>query len=244
MNRTYRGLVLRRDGGTAHGVIKDLSPLQLANEIIAWLFAKGLKLKIPNAYLAIADQSNLLTTDAPKLGNSGASLVFVSEDLGVPNLYRRIEASADQKEAFGIFLEWADLGKTYAFDAWIANTDRHPRNFLYGGPDNIWLIDHGHAFNGPFGDFRKLQAEFAYQSKLADWVSPKLTPRQKVDCRKKAGAIERALAGLDIEQELSDHSVQTLMGKGDIDAIQGFLTARANHVVRLACEALGMPKLV
>src|SRR5690606_22477174 len=97
----------------------------------------------------------------------------------------------EQVQILQDILAWADLGHLYAFDSWIANIDRHPGNLLFGGKDEIWLIDHGHCFSGPTWEPSDLDPGAAYRNRLAEWLTCHLTPDQK---HQRAAEIDKLIA--------------------------------------------------
>ncbi len=172
VNPTFRGLFLLRDKSRRHGFIKDLNVQQLVNELLAAVLGRELGLPVPAPYLGFAPTGVLSAKMCPLADGSG-HLVFVSEDVGTPNLAQQVQFGDAMLAAIlvNVLRNWVSLGNLYAFDAWIANTDRHMCNLLIDGPSNIWLIDHGHAFTGPQWQPHDLDPVRAYSHRLSEWLT-------------------------------------------------------------------------
>lgn len=242
INDTFSGMFLLPDGSRRHGVLKDLNVQQLVNELLAAVLGQALGLPIPNAYLGFAPNGTLPAKQCPLLSGAG-HLVFVSEDVGTPNLTQQVIAGGPVIEALLInaLRNWLSLGQLYAFDAWIANTDRHPGNLLIDGPANIWLIDHGHAFTGPNWQPHHLNPILAYQHRLSEWLTARLSPAQKSSKGHDAAVFATKIATVPVQQALSDSGVDSLLPPPSVVALKDFLMKRVQHVPKHAKDALGVP---
>lgn len=131
VNATFRGLFLLPDQSRRHGVFKDLNLQQLVNELLAAVLGRELGLPVPTPYLGFAPAGVLSAKMCP-LSNGSGHLVFVSEDVGTPNLAQQVQCGGGMLGAIlvDVLRNWVSLGNLYAFDAWIANTDRHMGNLL------------------------------------------------------------------------------------------------------------------
>ncbi len=245
VNDTFSGMFLLPDGSRRHGVIKDLNVQQLANELLAAVLGQNLGLPVPNAYLGFAPVGTLNAKHLPHANGSG-HLLFVSEDVGTPNLAQQVVAGGTFTEALLInaLRSWLKLGHLYAFDAWIANIDRHPGNLLIDGPTNIWLIDHGHAFTGPQWQAHHLDPIIAYQHRLSEWLTGHLSPLQKSNKGHDAAVFSTQIATVPVEQALSEGGVDKLLSPPSVKALKDFLMKRVQHVPQHAKDALGVPALV
>lgn len=244
INDTYRGQVLLEDETIRQAIIKDLDLSQLCNELLAFCLARHVGLPIPDCFLGLARPDVLAVTKGPSLPD-GSRLVFVSTDVKVPNVTFRLTTTAGlaQLELLSEIVRWADLGKLYAFDSWIANIDRHPGNLLFGNSGEAWLIDHGHCFGGPAWKPGDLDPAREFANRLSEWVTPFLTLDQKTARRSEASAVEAGLSGFNADLPTQSSRVTDLMPNEHVQALKNFLVGRSSHVTAHASKALGIPVL-
>jgi hypothetical protein len=245
VNETFRGQILLADGTVKNAVIKDLDQRQLANELLASVLAHAAALPVPDGYLALVRGADLAVSKAPRLAD-GNHLVFASVDVKVPNItFRATGASSDeQQQLLQDILEWADLGHLYAFDSWIANIDRHPGNLLFGGKNEIWLIDHGHCFSGPAWQANDLNAKTEYRNRLSEWLTGSLTLEQKRKRSSEVTKFKNVISNIDVSGSSNHSRIAALLPANDVLAVEGFLKDRINNVVVQSNKALGVPTLV
>ncbi len=245
VNDTYRGFVLLGDNTRRHGIIKDLNLAQLVNELLATVLAQGLNLPVPDGYLGMVANRDLPVDKLPLPDGSG-HLVFVSADVQTPNLTQQLEGT--NQAAVQALIEhlkcWLNLGKAYAFDAWIANTDRHTGNLLIDGPSNIWLIDHGHAFTGPNWSIADLDPIADYRNRLQEWLTACLTTDQKHATGRDASQFAIKATTINIPQALADSYTERLLSTQACAALKDFLERRVQDVPTHAKKALGIPVLI
>lgn len=245
VNATFRGMFLLPDQSRRHGVFKDLNLQQLVNELLAAVLGRELGLPVPTPYLGFAPTGVLSAKMCP-LTNGSGHLVFVSEDVGTPNLAQQVQFGGN---SLGLFLvdalrNWVSLGNLYAFDAWIANTDRHMGNLLIDGPTNIWLIDHGHAFTGPQWQPHDLDPVRAYSHRLSDWLTGHLSATQKSEKGRDAAVFATKIAAVPVDQAMVDGAADRLLSPPAAAALKDFLMKRVQHVPKHARDALGVPALI
>lgn len=246
VNETFRGQILLADGTVKGAVIKDLNQTQLSNELLSSVLAQAAGLPTPNAYLALVRGDDLAVVHAPRLAD-GNRLVFASVDMKVPNITFRASAATEYHEQMQLLrdvLEWGDLGHLYAFDSWIANTDRHPGNLLFGGKNEIWLIDHGHCFSGPDWEPGDLDPHRAYRNRLAEWLSGFLSTAQRNQRSSEAARFAQTIAEIDIAASARDSRIDVLISAVHVTAVAGFLKGRTPNVPAHSNKALGMATLV
>jgi hypothetical protein len=137
------------------------------------------------------------------------------------------------------FAKWPHLGALMAFDIWIANTDRHPGNLLFGGNGDIWLIDHGHSFTGPTWLGNNLDPSANYANRLTQWLTPELDAPCKI--RGVASANEYADGIISLDTALAGRCSQIaiVLSIGDAQAVTGFIHSRKLSVKAQANSALG-----
>lgn len=247
VNDTYRGQVLLADQTVHAAIIKDLDARQLANELLVAVLGRALGLPVPDVALGRAHPDDLAATKAPQLSDA-SRVVFVSRDVKIPNLTRSINANAANPAVLQTILDalkdWPALGILYAFDSWVANVDRHQGNLLFGGRDEIWLIDHGHCFSGPAWKAADLGPDNQYLHKLALWLTGCLSLAER---RRYSTAVEgcvNSIGQVDIALATAESHVSSLLPPEDVQAVEAFLRDRIANVPRHANAALGLPSLI
>jgi hypothetical protein len=170
VNASWRGAVQEPSGPVVPAIIKDLDSRQLANELIAHSLCRIVGLPIPDAYIVIDDGTLPEAMKGPaapeelcgELGITAGRLLFASavcgnsfaKTFGIPRRGEIAESLFDavRRRVIGEIRErlngWPLLGIAAAFDEWAAVIDRHEGNLLLDADNQIWLIDHGHAFTG------------------------------------------------------------------------------------------------
>ncbi|MEE8609666.1 MAG: HipA family kinase [Sphingomonas aquatilis] len=241
---TYRGQVLRADMSTANAIIKDVPPKEMVNELISFVLARQLLLPIPDLLLAQAAPSDLPATKGA-LTRDGRRLVLASVDVSVPSItFRYTEDVPGRARLLAAVTAWPPLGRLYGFDAWVANTDRHAGNLLFGSGAEAWLIDHGYAFTGPAWESSALDPLAMYRHRLGEWLTAFLTVDGREMRARQAGALEADLRLIDIESAMRAAHADRFLDSADVAALSGFLSTRVNEVARLASSALGTPVLI
>lgn len=245
VNDTFRGPVLTDDGQERLAIIKDLNLVELCNELVVFCLARESSLPIPDCYLGLVRPGTLSVSKAPQL-QDGSRLVFVSVDVKVPNVTYQWIGSDDAGKGALIaeIAKWSDLGNLYAFDAWVANTDRNTGNFLFGGDNEYWLIDHGHCFTGPNWHPENLKPDGEYLNKLGLWVTQFLTKGQKKECAKAARQFGAEIDGFDATETTQNSRIPDLLPPLYVEALKRFLEKRTARVSLDASKALGVPQLV
>lgn len=242
VNETFRGQVLLADGSVKLAIIKDLDARQLANELLGSVLAKAVGMPTPDTFLGLVKTGDLNVTHAPALVD-GNRLVFVSVDVKVPNLTVRLQQSPDASTQAALMkrvIDWADLGRLYAFDAWIANIDRHAGNLLVGNTNEFWLIDHGHSFSGPAWEPQDLKHDGDYTNRLKEWATPRLDQAQRTRLAGEAATMGQALRTLGLADARTVCMIDRLRSTAHGDAVESFLHDRTANVEQLASRALGM----
>ena len=241
---TFRGQVMLEDQTVRQAVLKDLDLTQLCNELLAFALARHVGLPIPDAFLGLVRPGILPVTKGPAV--SGGRLVFVSTDVKVPNLTFRLTCAdqAGQIDLLNEVAKWADLGRLYAFDAWIANIDRHCGNLLFGNPGDAWLIDHGHSFTGPAWSPPDLDPAKDFANRLTEWMTPMLSTDQRTARKAEAASVEASLSGFDATTISNSSRVSDLLPVDHVNALKAFVEGRAGRLTFHASKALGVPVMV
>lgn len=245
VNVTFRGQVLTSSDQTRQAIIKDLDLIQLCNELFAHSLAREFGLPIPDSYLGLVRPGVLSVSKAPKT-KDGSHLVFVSVDMKVPNVTYRLAGidTKGRKILLDHISNWIDLGKLYAFDAWIANVDRHHGNLLFGGNNEFWLIDHGHCFTGPNWQANQLIPDVYYSNLLSQWVTKHLTLEQKKRHVSKVNKFGSDIESFDASKSLKNSRINELLPVQCVSALKVFLNERIAKVPDHAMKALGLPRLI
>jgi hypothetical protein len=245
INDTFRGQILKADQSIAHAVLKDLPVKQLVNELAASFLAHSKGLPTPKVYLARVEPGVISVSKGPKLSD-GSGIVFASEDVKIPNVaFSFRNSTAPQSDLLiATLIKWKLLGGLYAFDTWIANTDRHAGNLLFGGGDDVWLIDHGHSFTGPNWTSTDLKPDAAYRHRLKEWLTPRMTSDQRLqkskDGAKFVGAINKS-ESLNVAQDCGADTYMTSPEDTDLGI---FVSQRVDFTVKITNDALGVPTVV
>jgi hypothetical protein len=240
MNDTFRGQVLCNDGETRHAIIKDLTPRQLANEIMAAAVGLAAGLPIPLPIIAKIEPGVLKVSRCPLSDKSG-HLVFASADVDAKSVQQIFCGDPSLVPLVREKLAgWTDVAAMYGFDTWIANIDRHEGNLLFSGRNEIWLIDHGHSFTGPKWNAARFKPDAQYNNRLSSWLTPTLSDDRRRELAGPAGALPERLDGVELARLGELNYVAHILARGDFDALVVFLNARVEHVPRLASEALGL----
>lgn len=239
INAVFRGQVALNDGTTVQAFIKDISRREFANELLASALALRLGLPVPTPIVARVSSSDLPAVNIPYL-DSGDRLVFASASVPAPPILQVLQSSGAQAgEVMGRIAKWPRLGDLYGFDSWIANTDRHRGNLLFGGQDDVWLIDHGHSFTGPHWKPEDLVPWQTYNNRLSEWLTPFLAGSRRAQVAGGAEVLASDASQIDLAQLAAANGVRTMLGE-DFNAIVSFLTARTEHIRKLSTTALGL----
>lgn len=244
VNETYRGQVKLADGSIAMAIVKDLSLRQLSNELLASTLARALGLPTPRVFIAAARPGVFELKHAPSLSD-GSKLVFASLDAETPSfVFRYKEDPALAPSLLAALISWKGLGRCYGFDTWAANIDRHAGNLLFGGPKNVWLIDHGHAFTGPEWIMADLRPYDKYAHRLGVWLTPSILPVDRTVKASEAAGLEALLTDPNIDEIIQASRIDKLLPAEEIDALRNFLRDRRAFVAYYSNEALGISTLL
>lgn len=235
VSATYRGALQTR-GGIRTAIIKDLTPKELANEVLAAAVALTLGLPVPPPYLAFAHPDRFTAVNGPRVGDG--RLVYASVDVSQPQV-AMLCRTAGTSRVLQRLAQWRQLGRLYGFDAFVANVDRHQGNLLFSGDQEVWLIDHGYCFTGPNWEPSDL-APPGQQTvcRLRHWLTPTLDAKQREARAIEAASIEADTLVMNLRQVATLNYVAALLEDGDFDAVLTFLNERRRHVPRLASSAL------
>lgn len=242
VNDTYVGLVDVSGFGQVRAYIKDLAPIQLANELLAAGLAKRVGLPIPQPILAVASPKDLAAKNGPK--SAGEALVFASTDEGAQSAMLMIGGGGlDLPGLKQLLANWASIPRAVAFDSWIANGDRHQGNFLLKDSE-IYLVDHSHAFTGPNWDATSLAKNPMVKNRLIETIQDAMKADEAFNkLIKTVGECQAAFAAVDLSQECLAAHINGLINSSDITALLAYLTGRCSNVTKNISAELGRPRL-
>ena len=236
VNDTFRGTIKTAAGDDRPAVIKDLLPKELANEVLMAAIGLQLGLPVPPPFVALASPDRLPAKKGPEVSGAGR-LLFASTDVSQPQVATYLSGGANRRVAAQLS-KWGNLGRTYGFDALIANVDRHAGNLLFNGDREVWLIDHGHSLTGPAWKLTDLiPSDKTVRHRLSEWLTPFLDPTERMKAAGEAKTIEEALRQVSFDLLARANHVEDLLVAGDFEAAMTFLNERLVHVPRLAAAA-------
>lgn len=241
VNDTFRGQILTEERTVESTIIKDLTPKELSNELIAAAFATLLGLPIPDAFLAVVPPGVLYATKGPTT-RDGQQLVFASVAANAQSLRFRLQnsLSADQLALLRDLTEWPQLGHLYAFDAWIANIDRNVGNLLYAGKDKVWIIDHGHCFSGPNWSPSNLDPKKTYRHRLKEWLTSTMATAKRADVAQSASSFCMQIGKIPVSKTIGSSGAVPISIASDIKSLDRFLNDRVPELPGHTADALGL----
>jgi hypothetical protein len=206
------------------------------NELVATTLGRALGLPIPEGYLVRARPSDL--PDSTVLAaHAGEAILFASRETTAPDLKRRVRAVGAAVIA-ELFIAW-----TMTFDEWIANQDRNSGNILFGGPGDIWLIDHGHCFTGPNWNPPDLVPSGIWRNLIAENRIPGLTLPERNEAKNRVASLIPALAALDCPSAMAASHAVAFLPPGDASALQTFISSRVSYLYDILSDRLGIPNI-
>ena len=239
---TYHGQILTGNEELKIAVLKDLSPKELANEILAASLASVLKLPVPPAFIGITEPGDPAATRTKMM--TGHGLMFASVNVHSPSIASLVIRKTERetlellRPIVEILAKQPWIGELYGFDAWVANVDRHIGNVLFTAERGGWIIDHGRCFTGPEWIKADLVSDKKYTHRLSEWATPFLSSSQRKTFANEASNLSNRLRQVDVRQVGEKNSLINLIGEPDFDALILFLSERIAHVPRYASEAL------
>jgi hypothetical protein len=126
----------------------------------------------------------------------------------------------------------------YAFDSWVANTDRHDGNILHGSDMSVWLIDHGRCLTGENWQPADLIPNQVYDNKLKGWLTHLLGINEISKSKAELKEIQKSISLLDVRQSLVDALASNFLKPKERQAVLDFLATRVSRVEKDASAAL------
>lgn len=240
VNETHIGFV-DVPSGRVRAYIKVLQGRQFVNELFATTLGRSLGLAIPEGCIVRARPSDL--PDSPLMAAHGTeALLFASKETAAPDLKRRMK-SEGQPALEALLAVWKDWATCMTFDEWTANVDRHAGNILFGGPGEIWLIDHSHCFTGPNWNPPDLLPTGKWLNRVADEKIPRLTLPERMEARTRVAELIPTLSALDCPSIFAASLAPHFIPPADAAALQGFVSSRVSHLYDILSNRLGIPNL-
>ncbi len=218
-------------------VVKDLSPRQLANELIAASVISKLSLPAPRSFLVFAKPEDAFGS-AQISHASGLKIYFGSELSSHKDFYTFF--NMDAAMAFNALINFPGWGTMLAFDEWFANIDRHLKNFMYDGA-TIYLFDHDRVFTGPAWKPSDLVANANHQChQLVTALHQAMTNTHRKAAKDLADAFSQLALKIDIDEALIEsHASEIENGiPQDLPAVEQFLKARVSNISTLSEQRL------
>jgi hypothetical protein len=211
------------------------------NELFATTLGRALGLAIPEGCLVRARPSDL--PESPIMAaHSSEALLFASRETAAPDLKRRMKAEGTVAIA-ALFTAWNEWAVCMTFDEWVANPDRNPGNILFGGPGDIWLIDHSHCFTGPNWNPPDLVPNGAWRNMIAENRIPTLTLPERMEARRRVAEMIPTLAAVNCPSVFLASRAGNFMPPEDSAAVQSFVSSRVSHLYDILSARLGIPNL-
>jgi hypothetical protein len=242
VNETWKGRVHLLDGSSVPAYVKLLDTKQLSNELFGAELARIAGFQVPDTYLVRVNKSDHEAMFDQLRFPTDQVVAFGSRDAGVKSLARRYR---DEGMAFANWfaMHCPRWKRVVSFDSWIANIDRHFGNALVGGPDELWLIDHGHCFTGPAWSEPQLQPSAMVVNRLINELTPFLTSGLRDAVAAEAYDAQKAFDVVHVEGAFEDCHAGGLITASERAALISFVEHRKARVIEFVHAALGRPML-
>lgn len=243
VEETWKASIYAETGPTI-AYVKMLEPNQVLSEVVCALIGSAFGLNVPKPFLVHVQRGDLTQSQRWKL-NETKRICFGSEDAKHPSFLQVLNSQPGHRNALiGRLVNWSGFKETAWFDEWTANVDRHLGNLLFDRTD-FWLIDHGHAFSGPRWTPVDLDPDKHFNNRFLDPGNvARFSPTVKQEWMNSAGAesLKYQTIALDTLQECA--MMDEFSARDYQEAIINFLTRRAENFINLACDRLGVPRLL
>lgn len=242
-NETYRGIV-EVGGLSLNCYIKFLAIREVFNEALGSVLCKLAGLRTPDAFVVEVRRADYPTSGALARAGTPEVIAFATAAMPLESFVRRADLRTPDARRAAV-AQWTDWPEVLTFDQWIRNVDRHPGNFLIGGPGQIYLIDHGLAFGGNNWTAAALPG-LTNDAMTRLWTQVIV---HATDAAARAGAVPAVhrfaakVAAIDASSACILTQLAARIPDGDRTALVAFLAARAQNAAGHVCNTIGMPTL-
>lgn len=242
VNETYRGPI-KTNSGTSFAYVKLLDEKQLTNELVASVLGRAIGLPIPAGFIVLVSRADYPDSEFLAAVGREHAFAFGVESIGHPDLKRRMKLDGDAAVE-QLLKSWSGWCDAMVFDEWIANGDRNAGNLLIGGPGEVWLIDHGHAFTGPRWLPSSLDPAVAVLNEIARVVTPRLGLPERYAVLSRTGELAMDCGKVDAIEVLREGFAAMFASDEELEALRRFIVERVAHLVRLIANRVGLPVLL
>ena len=240
---TYLGMI-EVGSNRIKAYVKIIEPWYVFNEALGSLLCQLSDLRTPKPYLVLVERADY--PDARLFAEIGTSqtLAFASEAMPYGSLTRHISLKT-VRALREVVSQWSNWPQVLVFDQWIANPDRHAGNLLVGGPDEIFLIDHGFSFlrrNWP-PELANSARELITARLWTDILAKIVTTPQRIEATSRLYAAAMQFAAVDVANLLRSSIVSGLLPPENIAPLLTFLTYRVAAAATVLCGVMGVPAL-
>ncbi|WP_332852674.1 HipA family kinase [Duganella sp. S19_KUP01_CR8] len=237
---TYRG-VIETPTGKVSAYVKLVGNTTLANEVVSTLLGRGAGLPIPKGYFVHVSAQDYPESKFLKGQRLLSTIAYGSTNANALSFTRQFHIINDDDEADAfvrLFPLWPTWRDAVVFDEWIANCDRNVGNLLIGADNEVWLIDHSHAFTGPNWQGCMLRSGAYTKNRVAEHVGRCVTIKEKYSLGKHVNNLAGKFKQLQVSEIIDASGVNHLLSDVDVQALKRFLSERiellpakiANHV--------------
>lgn len=238
---TYKGIV-ETQTGKIKAYVKFLHPKAVANEIICTAVGQAAGLPIPNGFIVKASRSDYPESEYLRNLGQPEAIVYASEDVRGASLAR--QCGPDDEVAYDVLLaNWKRWEEAMLFDEWVANTDRHPGNLIIKSANDVWLIDHSHAFIGANWHRNDLKSASRTKNLIAKHANRTLSSEKRQRLLANIQAITGRYQGVNIPSLIEESRAYRFLDDADGCAVREFLVERVKSLAALIANHVGMPEL-
>jgi hypothetical protein len=241
VNSTLIGDVHLLDSTTKPAYVKLLEGRRLANELLALELASRLELAVPQAFVvrirrndhdALFKQLGLAFDEVYGFGTAALAANSLARSFNVndPNFI---------KWFFVTLKQWKDI---VAFDAWVANEDRHTNNLLIDKQLKLWLIDHDLALGGR-RDISTLRPEEATVNRLVNDFGTLVDVRHKHEVVDECHRFQASAEAIDVTAAAQASEAGLFVSEQELNQLILYVERRRALVPAILAEALGVSLL-
>lgn len=237
-NRTFSGFVLKGQVPTKC-IVKNVTKNQLVSELVGAYVARAMGLGVPATYLAHADFA--LASGTLK-SEDGDYIYYAVELSQLPNAVAMIETlGQEQSQVLNLLVRTlmatGQVSDLFAFDEWVANTDRHPGNFLFAAPRQVILIDHDRALGGLEVPFEDLTANEKYENRMSEWFPQRVSTREKAMISSSISGSVGSISRVAVHDVLADLADAELLTDLEVTQLATFFDNRIPYLAEFISTA-------